>query len=271
MDKLRELQLAELEIVKKFIKLCKENNLRYFILGGTLLGAVRHKGFIPWDDDIDIGMPREDYEKLIHIWKNLSMASNFKLVREKHKYFIRVVNEKMFVKLNMGNKAEVIGAWIDIFPLDGIPKNKILKSVHMFKILFWRMMFQYANFDRAVNITLKKRPFYEKILIKIGYIFEIEKILGKFDIYKKLDNCLKKYNYDKFEYVGNFMGAYKFKEMFPKKIYDEVQEYEFENIKLLGPREYDFVLKQLYGNYMKLPDINDRNKHQLEILDDGEN
>ena len=166
----------------------------------------------------------------------------------------------------MGNEAEITGAWIDIFPLDGIPKNKILKNIHMFKILFWRMMFQYSNFNKAVNIKLKKRPFYEKILIKIGSFLKLEKLLANFNIYEKLDNCLKKYSYDNSEYIGNFMGAYKFKEMFLKKIYDEIQEYEFEDIKLVGPKNYDFVLKQLYGEYMKLPPKRDRNKHHTELI-----
>lgn len=112
-----------------------------------------------------------------------------------------------------------------------------------------------------------KRPFYEKLLIKIGKIFEFESILKNFNVEKRLDKCLKKYNYENSEFVGNFMGAYKFKEMFPKKIYDEINEYEFEGMKLIGPKDYDFVLKQLYGDYMKLPSAEERNKHQSEIIE----
>lgn len=75
MDKLRKLQLVEIDLLKEFIGICKENNLRYYMLGGTLLGAVRHKGFIPWDDDIDVGMPRKDYKKFLQIVKEKNIKT----------------------------------------------------------------------------------------------------------------------------------------------------------------------------------------------------
>lgn len=265
MEELRKLQLEELKILKKLMKIWKENKIQYFMLGGTFLGAIRHKGFIPWDDDIDIGIPRNDYEKFIKLFSKYE-KENFKLEKVKHKYFIKIVNENILIKLNMGMEAEVTGAWIDIFPLDGMPANFFKKKIHMFRVLFWRAMFQFANFSVAVNIKNKKRPIHEKILINIGRIFKFEHILKNFDVEKGLDKCLKKYNYENSEFVGNFMGAYKFKEMFHKKIYDEINEYEFEEMKLIGPKDYDFVLKQLYGDYMKLPSAEERNKHQSEIL-----
>lgn len=265
MNSLRKLQLEELEILKKLIEICKKNKIQYFILGGTFLGAIRHKGFIPWDDDIDIGMPRNDYEKFIELFSKYE-KEDFKLEKLKYRYFIKIVNKNITVKSNTGINSEIIGAWIDIFPLDGMPSNIFKKRIHMFGILFWRAMFQFSNFSRAVNVKQNKRPIYEKILISIGRIFKLENILNNFEIEKKLDKCLKKYNYENSEFVGNFMGAYKFKEMFHKKIYDEINEYEFEGIKLIAPKNYNFVLKQLYGNYMKLPSIEERNKHQIEII-----
>lgn len=266
MEKLRKLQLSELEILKKFLKICEENNLRYFILGGTLLGAVRHKGFIPWDDDIDIGMPRKDYEKLDKILYKYQ-TENFKKREVEHHTFIQIINPKKKIFLNMSKIKEETGAWIDIFPMDGMIENKILRKLHMFRILFWRMLFQYSNFSKVINLSnKKKRPFYENILITLGETLKLEEKLNKNKIRINLEKVLRKYSYDTSNEVGNFMGVYKFKEMFKKNIYDEVQEYEFENIKLIGPKNYDFVLKQLYGDYMKVPDINDRNKHQIEIL-----
>lgn len=262
---LRKLQLEELEILKQVVEICNKNNIRYYMLGGTLLGAVRHKGFIPWDDDIDIGMPRNDYEKFIKLFSKYE-RENFKLEKLKYRYFIKIVNKNIIVKSNTGINSEIIGAWIDIFPLDGMASNLFKKRIHMFRILFWRAMFQFANFSRAVNMKQNKRPIHEKILINIGKIFKFEHILKNFDVEKRLDKCLKKYNYENSEFVGNFMGAYKFKEMFPKKIYNEIAEYNFEEIKLVGPKDYDFVLKQLYRDYMKLPPVEERNKHQSEIL-----
>lgn len=268
-DNLRKLQLEELRILKQIIEVCNKNNIRYYMLGGTFLGAIRHKGFIPWDDDIDIGIPRNDYEKFIKLFSKYE-KENLKLEKVEHKYFIRIVNNNILVKLNMGLDSEITGAWIDIFPLDGMPKKFLKKKIHMFRILFWRAMFQFANFDKAVNMKNQKRPVHEKLLISIGKTCKLESILKNFNVEKSLDKCLKKYNYDEYEFVGNFMGAYKFKEMFPKEIYDEVEKYDFEGIKLVAPKDYDFVLKQLYGDYMKMPPLEERNKHQSEIIEEKE-
>lgn len=121
--------LVDLALFKEFSKFCKKNNIKYFALGGTLLGAVRHKGFIPWDDDMDLGVPREDYEKLLLLCSKEKV--NFELHTfdndENHyRYFARLEDSSVKIKRNDKSVSEISSAWIDIFPLDGIIL-KILK------------------------------------------------------------------------------------------------------------------------------------------------
>ena len=128
---LRKLQLAELNIIKLFMKICEKEHLRYFMIGGTMLGAIRHKGFIPWDDDVDIGMPREDYDRLFELLKDGTYLPenfeflNYKIKDDYKRYFSRIVDNRVLVYNASGGEEIVEAAWIDIFPLDGSPNNYI--------------------------------------------------------------------------------------------------------------------------------------------------
>ena len=127
-DYLRQLQLVELDILKQFLEICEKHALTYYMLGGTLLGAVRHKGFIPWDDDIDIGMPRPDYEKFLKLATYdlkppYQLHTLFQNRGEYNYYYARVENPETRVLRKMAIEDVHIPAWIDVFPLDGVPND----------------------------------------------------------------------------------------------------------------------------------------------------
>ena len=268
---LRKLQLTELEILKKVIKICDEEGLQYYLMGGTFLGAIRHKGFIPWDDDIDISMPREDYEKFFKIAdKKLPKGliyKNFLKGNEETIYFSRVEDTTIQIIDESAIKHRTRNAWVDIFPLDGMPNNAIIRQLHKMRLLYRRLLLQYSQFSTIVNQDLPNRPIHEKILIGIGKVFNFEKILDTIKCLLKLDKAIKKYKYSKSKYVANFMGAYKFKEMFKKEIYDDYTKYDFEDIKVYAPRDYDTVLTQMYGDYMTPPKKSDQNKHHSKVIE----
>ena len=276
------LQKAELDILKQVLVLCQKHNIEYYILGGTLLGAVRHKGFIPWDDDIDIGMKRDEYERFIEIAKK-ELPSNLILdYYKEHKgekdyssyYMVRIENTKVKMKCTMAKQERIINSWIDVFPIDGLPNNKIKKFFHKLKLLYLRMTIRYSQYSKLVTQNEKKKDFFVRILIKLGRIIDFEKIFNKDKELEKLDKTLKKYNPKDCDEIINFAGAcksYRFIEIFPKKIYDELAEYDFEDIKLVGPKDYNAVLSHQYGDYMTLPKEEDRNKHNTEVIyEEGE-
>lgn len=269
---LRKLQLTELEILKEVVRICKEENIKYYLMGGTFLGAVRHKGFIPWDDDIDISMSRKDYDKFFEIapkkLKNQYIYKNFKKDNENTIYFSRVEDSSVKIEDTSAINTRTRSAWIDIFPLDGMPNNIIMRQLHKIRLLYRRLILQYSQFSIIVNQDLPNRPLHEKILIKIGNVLKVEKHLDTKKSMKKLDKALRKYDYDKSKYVVNFMGAYKFKEMFKKEIYNNTAEYDFENQKLIAPKEYHIVLSQMYGDYMKIPPEHQQNKHHSKVIEE---
>ena len=138
-ESLRKIQMEVYEIFKEFDILCRKYKLRYYMLGGTMLGAVRHKGFIPWDDDMDVGMPREDYEKLLIIGKKYFEHKNFKLLNGRWEEEFIFDFSKIMKKIEIDNKSLEI--FLDIFPLDGCP-NTDLKGIKKYyqKFDILRMM-----------------------------------------------------------------------------------------------------------------------------------
>ena len=267
---LKEMQNVELSILKVFLQICNKHNLKYYMLGGTLLGAIRHKGFIPWDDDIDIGMPRPDYDKFLDI-VNEELPDDYGIktfMNSEHfiKYHTRLENHNYEFISTSYKIPQKMFAWIDVFPLDGMPNNPLILEFHKFHLLYLRAKTQLAQFDETLDLSNKKRPFYEKIIIWAGKYLHYGRNQTPLQAMKKLDKALRKYPYEKSKYLVNFMGAYKFKEMFEKVKYGDGTLYDFEELKLYGPNDYDFVLTQMYGNYMVPPKDSDKNRHNTQII-----
>ena len=155
-------------------------------------------------------------------------------------------------------------AWIDIFPLDGMPGNKYLRKFHCFRLLIARARVNYSLFSTNVDLK-RKRPLHEQILINAGKIFPVEKIFRTDRELKRLDRMMQKYSYDSSPYLVNFMGIHKLKEMFHRKYYGKGADYPFEDISLRGPKDYDFVLRQMYGEYWNPPSAQEMNHHNTRI------
>lgn len=218
---LRELQLCELELVKAVLEICRRHNLTVFMMGGTFLGAVRHQGFIPWDDDVDLGMSREDYERFLQIApEELPQGielKHFGIDPDMPYYPAQVVDPDFEILDTSAQVAKIRNAWIDLFPLDGMPKSRVWSLVHKYRLLYLRMMLKFSQFSQVVAVNLAHRPFHERLLIAVGKHLRLESRLDTHKRMELIDRCLKKYPYQGAENVVNFMGAYKFREMFPKK------------------------------------------------------
>lgn len=276
MTDLRKLQISELEVLRATVRICEGHGLKYYMLGGTLLGAVRHKGFIPWDDDIDIGLPRPDYERFLKIAPSyLRDGLLLQTYRQTAGYFhypAKVVDETVTVVTTVTGSEQTIPAWIDVFPLDGMPDSYLANRLHQFRLLLARALFKLACFEEVVSINAVSRPLTERILIWLGRHFKIGRSMNPIKRMDKIDRMLKKYPPAVSKYYINFMGAYKTREMFPQALYGPGRLYQFEDMNLVGPLDSDTILTQMYGDYMKFPPEEERNKHftRVKTIDGNE-
>lgn len=267
----RKVQLIDTNILKNVIEILEKHKLKYFMIGGTLLGAVRHKGFIPWDDDMDIAMPRKDYEIFLndHIneLNNDLRVENFK-TNPNYKYYITRVQDtrfKVHEVRDQDTKDSQTYLSIDIFPIDGVPDNGLMREVYYFRIMFYRAiisLIQKDNIDYA-----RKRKWFEKVIILVGVKIPFKRFFSVNRLFYKIDKLLISQSQDS-KFAGTIMGAYRTKEIVPRKLFGEGKLYEFEGLMLRGPEKYNEYLHHMYGNYMKLPSKSDRtNKKHFEIID----
>lgn len=276
-EEIRKLQLVELDIMRKVVDICDRHDLKYFMLGGTLLGAIRHNGFIPWDDDMDIGMPRPDYEKFIRIAAEelnapyrLHAIQNEKLKLDYYYYYARVENTDVMLERQGTLKSNMIPAWVDVFPLDGAPKN-----VREVRTWFAEIDKRFTGFKRsqasyyARSMERRDKPKSIKTrIVRTVVSLNLDRFISTKRAWKKLDEVVRRYNYDECAHLANCLGFWAEREYFHKMIYGEGRMYQFEDMQLRGPEDYDFVLKQMYMDYMTPPPENDRDHHFLKIKKD---
>lgn len=253
---IQEIKRLEIEILDFVVEVCNTKNLKYFLSYGTLLGAIRHKGFIPWDDDIDICMPREDYNVLLEYLRTLK-SSKFKvLISHVDNYyypFAKVINTDTIVPIREIEELHELGVWIDIFPLDGIPTTH--EKIYRFLMDSLSHIRHLAVFKKLPQLSLKK-------LIIIWPCWKFSRLIGLFNMLKWTEILATKKSYKEVKKVGVVVepdsGAY-----FDKQMFENLILAEFEHKKYNVPADYDTYLKSIYGNYMQFPPVEKRIAHGI--------
>ena len=252
----RRMQERMLEILGVIDGICRKHGISYWLSGGSMLGAVRHHGFIPWDDDVDLAMPRDDYEKFLKIAPRL-LSSNLQIVNyrtdPKYQYYITRIRdiETKVEEVRIGNHYRYTNASIDIFPLDGTPNTLWIRKIYFLRVMMHRALMSLCykdSIDRS-----RKRGKFEQVFLAIMERLPIEKI---FDPYKekcKIDKIMRKNKIEDSDNIGCLMGAYRTNQIVPKRYFGKGKMYSFETLTLRGPELYDEYLTQMYGDYMKLP------------------
>ncbi len=260
---LSTIQLRLLEMLKWFHNYCSDNELTYYIIGGSMLGAIRHEGFIPWDDDIDVALPRPDYEKLIKTFDNVGnkyvLESPYDGNNDYYYSYAKLYDTNSVLVEKARHKC-VRGVYIDVFPLDGIG-NTYGEGIKNFKRVDRRNMFLMT---RTCAIT-RRRGLVKNISIVISR-FIPQAIVNDHKLILKIDKIASSFGYDECKYVANLMGTYREKEIFDKTIFGEPAEYKFENIRVNGVEKYEEYLTHLYGDWRRLPPL-EKQKTAHEFLE----
>ena len=259
MDELSNIHDAELNILQDIVGIFNKYNLRYFLGFGTLLGAIRHHGFIPWDDDIDIFVPRPDFEKFKNIAESVIrdpyiVTGNVRSEDSNpHTFILRVEDTSVHFMTEKNGEKITNNVWVDLFPIDGMPSNKMMQ-----KILFdrFRILFILLRISRSSTLgtsVVANRPIIERVgiklnkLLKIGYLLKMRTIIDRFD------SIRSKYPYEESEYVCPLTIDYMEKCICKREWFGNGKEVLFEDKKFIVPDNADYILKQLYGDYWKLP------------------
>lgn len=248
MDQMVELKQRLMDMMKWFHSFCVENNIRYYMVDGTMIGAVRHQGFIPWDDDIDVAVPREDYNRLAELFaKNPSDIYAFESEETDAKdYFYN--SSKLYdtrTTLTENNKYKTTrGIFIDIFPLDGIGNNLLEANKNYQKI-------KQLNNLLALKVSgfRKGRKPYKNIGVALFRLIP----LNPKNILKKIVTEYSSRPFEQYFYVANLASTWAEKEIVPRCYYGTPTLYQFEDGLFYGPEMYDEYLTSIYGDWRKLP------------------
>lgn len=263
----RETQLALVQMLDQLVEYLEAHGLRYYLVGGTLLGAVRHKGFIPWDDDIDIGMPRSDYEKLIRLEAEEPIGDNLKLISDINGTFSNPFSELLRMDTRLERKtAEYIREdciitklFIDIIPQDGWPEEE-QEAEKLFRKMK-RMRYQVQN-GRA---QLGRGTSFTHMLAKIPMIL-LMRVIGYRRVIQKMNRIARSRDYDNSKYVGAVTyGIYGPGERCKRDETISFEKVEFEGKYYNAPGCWDSYLRQIYGDYWKLPPKEKQVDHRMKV------
>jgi len=260
---INEVHQLLLEVMVEFHNFCEAHNIKYYMIGGTLLGVVRHKGFIPWDDDMDVGMLREDYEKFLAVANQFSSkyyVNNYRINKKTTTRITRIHIPGTYIKNNYPSKYNH-DLFLDIFPIDNVPDDQKLAKKQAKKILFWKNIYYFKSYIAIPKNKFKKmlRYIVRFCLLPISHHY----------LAKKMDKLFKKYSHVETKRVCSMGSQYSFeKQTMCREIYGNPVLLPFDKYYFYAPQESIKYLEQLYGDYNTLSPIEKRKPiYEVYLLD----
>lgn len=263
-ENMKKVWAIELDLYREFARVCDKHGLTYFTDGGTTLGAVRHGGFIPWDDDFDVCMPRKSYEKLKKLLTEFKKPYFLQSANTDSEFgysFMRLRNENTTVVVEPFNYCQFNqGIYIDIFPLDKVTQEDYLsRRTKMYELIMKNSAYMRRHFPNKSTRDMELiEQYYDETATPIRTFKEIEALaMQDEEVETDYISLLVSTQYDAS------------KKIWPKRIFDDYEELDFENIKVRVPAGYDEQLKIYFGNYMEYPPVEQRGTwHNIQYYPD---
>jgi lipopolysaccharide cholinephosphotransferase len=255
---IRPLQLYLQRNLEEIDRVFRANGLRYFLVSGTMLGAVRHNGFIPWDDDVDIAMPRADYERLLKEWKQLLPEYlEFVSAEQDEQYPLPYgkIQDARTTVVEKTYRKYIGGAYLDVFPLDGVPSGALARWWHFTRYLFWYKMLYYSWRD----------PYKHGHGMSSWVPLMVQKCMKRRFIHRRMRNILMKHDYDQSPFISEHYNRQR--RFFPREVFGSPTPIEYEGAMLMGVEKPHEYLLEEYGDYMTLPPEDKRHQHMFFYLD----
>ena len=257
MSKTEELLKEKLAtMLRCFHSFCEDNGLTYYVVDGTALGAVRHKGFIPWDDDIDVGMPREDYDRFLALcngWlSDIFAVESPESESKDFQYAYAKIYDTTTTLIESAQEPIVRGVYIDVFPLDGVG------SCYNESVRYMKRIIRLQNllFAKICSVSRNRKVYKNAAIVLCRFLPVNAKKLVL-----KIDSACRKRAYADYDYVAIIAGNLDVREIMQKDIYGKPTKYFFENTQVYGPEKIDAYLSALYGDYMTLPPVEKQKSH----------
>lgn len=255
---LDEIHQHELKMLLYLDKVCRQNELQYFLCGGTLIGAVRHQGFIPWDDDVDVYMKRSDYDTLLAVLRQDEEFALFSLQSHNDYYYSYAKLVDSHTHVSESNKFDIknYGLFIDIFPLDFLPDGAFKTKWFLIQESILRKLLMTA----IQKYSLHRNP-VKHVVVQLTHI------IGARYFAEKLDKLAQKYaDHADAKRYADASGALSTQYILQRSWFNEATKLSFEKEMLLAPIGYDEYLKYSYGNYLQLPTEDEREDHHLDVV-----
>ena len=251
-----------LEMLENFLKACEVLKLKYFVYGGTLLGAVRHGGFIPWDDDVDVALPREDYERFMQAGqrelKDCYFLQNYVTDPQYTRNYAKIRDSRTtFIETAARNRKINHGAYMDVYPLDGVPDNRMKRRLDKFRLTMLQIetdRYHYHNGDGMGRNSVKG-----KVAAGLSNIATLGMSLRT--VQRKIDSVIMSTRYASSRQVANYLSLHGERTIVPRDYLGEGVPLQFEHLNVIAPSRYDLYLTSLYSDYMRLPPEEERRPH----------